>query len=164
MDARPKPSPLCPGPLKSRERSPGQWWHVCGGLSRGREEGRGRDSDQKGPKFTAQSPEHQLLGIRILNLTISSPNPLVTQIYCLPFQLLEALSVNCNGPAQFTPNKPALCPLPLPGPLLHWGCRAQSSPTPGKGEQELAGWASRAGPPLAILQRTGFSCLGIQLP
>lgn len=49
----------------------------------------------------------------------SDPLPLhhllVTQIYHLPFQPLKAPSANF---AQLTPNKPALCSLCLPQPLL----------------------------------------------
>lgn len=120
---------LCHRPPKSGERSPlvsgdrclpkGSFIALCSGQSGegGGAEGK-KSYDLKGPKSRVQSPE--LLGIRILvNLTISSStHPLVTQIYhCLPFQLLKPPNANCNEPAQLTPNKPTLCPLPLPGPL-----------------------------------------------
>lgn len=85
----------------------------------------------------------------------------VTQIYCLPFQLLKA---NCNGPAQLTLNKPALCPVPLPGPLLRaaWPSLVSNA----RLGQTRAGSLTRleGGPPLARLQRASFGRPGIQLP
>lgn len=91
----------------------------------GRREGR-REGEALIRRVPRPEPGAPALGSRILvNETVSfSTHPLVTQIYCLPFQLLKALKANCQEPAQLTPNKPALRPLPLPGPL-HQRSRAQ---------------------------------------
>lgn len=131
------------------------------GRAEGEKKGK-RSSDQKGLKSRAQSPEPQPLSIRILvNLTTSSPTyPLVTQIYCLPFQLLKALSINYNEPAQLAPNKPAFCPVLFPGSL----CRAQPISNTSLGQTRAGTLCPQGQPSLAVLQRAGFSCPGIQLP
>lgn len=84
----------------------------------------------------------------------------MTQIYYLPFQLLKALSTNCNKPAQLTPNKPALCPLLLPAPLR----QPQPVSNTRLGQTRAGTLCPQGQPSLVVLQRAGFSCPGIQLP
>lgn len=162
-------------PPRSRERSPGQWRQVsaqgqlcsCGfraewGRRRGEEKEKlsSEGCQVQSPEPRAQSPEPQLLGIRTpVNLTISlHPPPRDPNLHCLPFQLLKAPSANCNEPAQLTPNKPILCPLPFPGPLHPGAARAPPVFNTGLGQARAGTLCPKGSPPLAVLQRASFSC------
>ena len=136
MDAGLPPQPFCSSadlsslrnkaPNSSDTCLPKAPWHLWD-LSRGRKGRRKerREGDALIRRVPSPEPRAPAFGSRILvNPTVSFTHPLVTQIHWLPFQLLGALSANHHEAAQFTPNKPALRPLPLPGPL-HPHARAQ---------------------------------------